>query len=69
MSFTCQGCPNRTPGCHGKCEKYQREKSENDAMKEKRFLQESIRCGLSDQTYRAVHKATKRKRRGGFYAE
>ena len=69
MSFTCKGCPNRTPGCHDKCEKYQAEKAEHDAMKDKRFAEEQLRCGLMDQTYRAVRKVTKRKRKGGFYAE
>lgn len=69
MSFTCKGCPNRAPGCHDKCEKYLREKAEHDAMKQKKFEQERIRCGLADQTFRAIKKSTKGIRRGGFYAE
>lgn len=26
LGFTCKDCPNRYPGCHGKCEKYKQEK-------------------------------------------
>jgi hypothetical protein len=33
MKFTCKDCPNRYPGCHDKCEKYQREKAEWEAEK------------------------------------
>ena len=31
--FTCKDCPNRYPGCHGKCEKYQKERAEWDRIK------------------------------------
>lgn len=34
-SFTCKDCPDRYPGCHGKCEKYQKEKSEYERIKTK----------------------------------
>ena len=27
LPFTCKDCPNRYPGCHGKCEKYLAEKA------------------------------------------
>ena len=46
--FTCKDCPNRYPGCHDKCEKYQKEKAEWDRLKtkeaENRELQAYI-CG------------------------
>lgn len=33
MKFTCKDCPKRYPGCHGKCEKYQKEKADWEAIK------------------------------------
>lgn len=33
LPFTCNGCTNRHPGCHGKCEKYIREKAEWEQQK------------------------------------
>lgn len=34
IPFTCgKDCPNRQPGCHGKCEKYKRERAEYDKKK------------------------------------
>ena len=35
LGFTCKDCPNRYPGCHGKCEKYQREKEAWTALNKK----------------------------------
>ena len=63
MSFTCKGCPDRTPGCHGTCEKYQKEKREHDALKAKWNAENAIRCGLEEQKYKAVSKAVKTLRR------
>ena len=57
MSFTCKGCPDRTPKCHDKCEKYQKEKAEHEAMKERQNKQNAVKSGLNDQTFRAVSKA------------
>ena len=57
MSFSCKGCPTRTPGCHDKCEKYQKEKAEHEAMKDKRNKENAIRCGLNEQTFHAIGKA------------
>lgn len=31
--FTCNDCTNRHPGCHDKCEKYNREKAEWERRK------------------------------------
>jgi CDGSH-type Zn-finger protein len=31
--FTCKGCDNRKPACHGTCEKYKREKDQHEEMK------------------------------------
>lgn len=33
LPFTCNGCTSRHPGCHGKCEKYIREKAEWERRK------------------------------------
>ena len=32
--FSCKGCKDRVPGCHGYCEKYKREAAEWEKMKE-----------------------------------
>lgn len=31
----CKGCPDRAPHCHGKCERYLKERAELDALNEK----------------------------------
>lgn len=41
--FTCKNCPDRKPGCHGKCERYKQCK----AVYEERKKQERIRTGLN----------------------
>ena len=65
MSFSCscKGCAERTPGCHGHCEKYLKAKAEWDAMKEKENREKAIRYGLNEQAFNAIGKAVRR--RGG----
>ena len=55
-NFSCKGCTDRTPGCHGHCERYQKEKAEWDAIKEKQNRANAIRCGLNEQTFKAIGK-------------
>lgn len=31
--FSCKGCPNRYPGCHGECETYKKERAAFDEKK------------------------------------
>ncbi len=67
MSFTCKGCPDRTPGCHDHCEKYQKEKAEYEARKQEVDKARAIRQSVEDQRYTAIGKAVKthgRKYRG-----
>ena len=59
MSFTCNGCANRTPGCHNKCEKYQKEKAEYDARKEKANKDKAIQQSLYTQKVYAIGKQLK----------
>lgn len=33
MKFPCKNCPKRYPGCHDKCEDYQKAKHENDSAR------------------------------------
>ena len=54
MSFTCKGCPKRTPGCHDSCEKYQHEKAEYEAMKAKLQKEKAVRAGLDAQRRRVA---------------
>lgn len=43
--FSCKNCvpPTRHVGCHSTCEKYLKEKSENDQIREKRQKEQSIK--------------------------
>ena len=61
----CNGCvaPKRHVGCHGTCPDYIREKAEHDALMEIERKKLSIKQGLADETYRAVQRAMKGKRR------
>jgi hypothetical protein len=63
MSFTCKGCPNRAPGCHDRCEKYQKEKRDHETRKAKQNAENAVRCGLEDQKSKAVYRAAKTHRR------
>lgn len=67
MSFTCKGCPERHPGCHDKCEKYQAEKAEYQARKEAADKKRAVGQALDNLRYDAIGKAVKshgRKYRG-----
>lgn len=35
FTFTCKDCENRHIGCHSTCEKYNRERDENEKIKKK----------------------------------
>ena len=61
----CNGCvpPKRSSTCHGTCPDYIREKAEHDALMEAESKKRSIRQGLNNETFRAVQKATKGKRK------
>ena len=59
MRFTCQGCPERTPGCHDHCEKYKAEKAEYEARKEEINKEKKVRYSVNAQKYDAIGKAVK----------
>lgn len=67
MSFTCKGCGDRFPGCHGSCKKYQREKAEHEARRAKEAARRAVETGLRDQRTAAVTKATRNRRKGKQY--
>ena len=57
-SFSCcKGCPTRTPGCHDRCEQYQKDKAEWDAIRDKRYQEKALYHGLEEQKFRGVYKA------------
>ena len=62
-NFSCKGCPTRTPGCHGYCEKYLKEKAEYEALKEKHTKENLLRGNLEEQRFRAVQKAYRHHRK------
>ena len=61
----CNGCvpPKRSSTCHGTCPDYIREKAEHDALMEIERKKLAVKQGLNDETYRAVHRAVKGKRK------
>ena len=61
----CNGCvpPKRSSTCHGTCPDYIREKAEHDAQMAEEFRKRSIEQGLTNETYRAVQRAVKGKRK------
>ena len=61
----CNGCvpPKRNPTCHGSCPDYIKEKAVNDALLAEENRKRSIKQGLKDETFRAVQRATKGKRK------
>ena len=62
----CKDCPDRTPGCHGKCEKYLDYRARLDAMKE----EERKRKRLEYDLYMSSrHAKTYEKRRRRPYAD
>ena len=61
VDFSCKGCGNRYPGCHGNCETYKAERAEYDKLKEKHDFEKKINGGLYQQRDKAVHKII-----GGF---
>lgn len=45
----CKDCPDRYPGCHGKCEKYISQRAEYDKLKEERRKKAEISQGLYEE--------------------
>lgn len=61
----CKDCPNRHPGCHGSCNKYQEQKAEYDEtmseVKEKRGVSQ----GLNGFMFNNIERTNKRLNRKG----
>lgn len=67
-SFSCKGCPDRYPGCHGKCEKYIREKVEFEERKRMAKVQEDLDSAAQIRYYRNKdYYAKKNKGLGTYY--
>lgn len=60
VTFSCMGCQDRFPGCHGACEKYKKERAEYDKIKEETKKKHDVEAGLNNYFYDSVHKTTKR---------
>lgn len=61
--YCCKDCHDRSPGCHGSCEKYITQKAEYDTLKRQYAEKGMVRQGLEDQKYRVIEKAYKRRGR------
>lgn len=57
----CKDCPDRYPGCHGKCEKYINERSAYDAVKDEAKKRYMVAYGLYDQKCSGIFKVTRRR--------
>lgn len=55
----CKDCPDRHPGCHGKCEKYIQQRSEYDAEKSAFMKKQEVQNRLTQQTIDTINKTTK----------
>jgi hypothetical protein len=60
VTFSCMGCQERFPGCHGTCAKYKKERTEYDKRKEETKKKRDIEAGLNNYFYDSFHKCTKR---------
>ncbi|MBQ0112161.1 MAG: hypothetical protein KBT03_03435 [Bacteroidales bacterium] len=65
MAITCcYQCPDRTPGCHSKCEKYLQQKAEWEATKIQMRKDAPVTIYPSDfEMLACIHKRRKDKRR------
>lgn len=67
IPFTCKDCPNRYPGCSGKCEKYKRERAEYDRLKAKENIDRSLRTYEVERRLSSYDRYIKKKRsRSGY---
>ena len=66
FEFSCRGCENRYPGCHGSCETYKQERIAYDKQKEELDRQRETWGGVYGQRARAVEKAYRRNKRRGY---
>lgn len=55
----CHNCPDRYPGCHGKCEKYKQQREEYDASVAELRKRYFTNAGIINQQYDGYNKATK----------
>lgn len=51
-NFSCKGCSNRKPGCHGKCDKYKREKEAHEERKRQEQIQRGLDAAEGKRLYR-----------------
>lgn len=63
-NFSCKGCPDRHPGCHAKCEKYNREKAAHEAEKAEAAKKAAIQNGLTSYQIGVCRRNVARKGRG-----
>lgn len=59
-SAPCYGCTDRSPGCHGSCEKYTAWKAEKDAKNAECMRIYEINYNLSAQKFDSWKRATNR---------
>ena len=57
----CFNCPDRTPGCHGYCDKYKQQRAEYDATKAEYDKQKAIEIGLDTFLYGSTRRTARKK--------
>lgn len=60
----CMGCPDRTPECHGQCERYKAFQAERQAVLAQR-IEQNERDAPTDSRTRCLNRALVRKARYG----
>lgn len=58
----CKDCPDRYPGCHGKCEKYIAARAEYDRQKAEAMKKHAIASGLYEQKSDSIGRIVARRR-------
>ena len=55
----CMNCPDRYPGCHGKCERYITQKAELEETQAQRRKKYEVECRLNSELYKSVERTNK----------
>lgn len=61
----CKDCPDRAPGCHGKCERFLAWQKWNEERRDRERNERRSKDVMSDAKKRAIWKKMRRDRAGG----
>ena len=55
----CKDCPERYPGCHGKCEKYKKARAEYDEKMAEHRKKYDVACSIAKQHSDSIQRITR----------